>query len=322
MPNYNGIYTGSGFSDRMRDRARDMLRRTFKNAITYKEIDKYNVDGTITNDFPIQISKSSNKMRKYKNFISHPDYPVGYGNVFKLSDYFLIVTELNDSNQISDDGVMWKCNDVLKWKFDGTIYEQKCFIDKKGTTLSDSSENFTVLNNKIITYAQSTDDIKNIDINQDFIFGNYFKTVYKLIDIDDSSKDGLLIMTMKRTQSSTSDNLTDNVADNPNADSDTLKLFSSIDDTYYLVTPKDAEITVNTTVSVNIEHYGSDNIIIATNFDYQVTGVVSTSYDLNIIDDNNVEITCNEKVGNAVLEITNVDNSETLTYDFSLTGLW
>jgi hypothetical protein len=260
MPNYNGIYTGSGFSDRMRDRARDMLRRTFKNAITYKEIDKYNVDGTITNDFPIQISKSSNKMRKYKNFISHPDYPVGYGNVFKLSDYFLIVTELNDSNQISDDGVMWKCNDVLKWKFNGTIYE--------------------------------------------------------------SSKDGLLIMTMERTQSSTSDNLTDNVADNPNADSDTLKLFSSIDDTYYLVTPKDAEITVNTTVSVNIEHYGSDNIIIATNFDYQVTGVVSTSYDLNIIDDNNVEITCNEKVGNAVLEITNLDNIETLTYDFSLTGLW
>lgn len=321
MPNYNGIYTGSGFSDRMRDRARDMLRRTFKRAVTYKEIDKYNIDGTITNKFPIQISKSSNKLKKYKNFISHPDYPVNYGSLFKLDDYFLIVTELNDSNQISDDGTMWKCNEQLKWKFDGSVYEQQCFVDKKGVTLSDSYENFTTLNNKIIVYVQNTDDIKNIEVNQDFVFGNYFKTVYKAIDIDDSLED-LLVITMDRIQASPEDDLIDNIADNPNADDSVVRIDSQLDDTYYLIEPKTAEIRDDTTLSLSIEHYDVANEIIVTNFSYGVSGLDVSDYTLSVIDNNTVEITNNGGLGNGLLEITDTDTTEVLEYAIKLIGLW
>ena len=321
MENFNGLYNTDSFSDRFSSKAKDRLRRTFKRNTSYREVIKYNSDGTTVANFPIQISNSSNRQNKYKNFIAHPDYPVDYGDTFDIGDAIVIVTEINENNKISDDGLMWQCNDTLKWKHNGEVFTQDCFIDGKAYS-TNNTEDIRIVNSKVELYTQMTDNLKNIDINQDFIFGNYFKRVYKLIAIDDSTKDGLAVMTMELGQSSDNDNLEDNIADNPNIDSDTIVIESTIDDSYYTVKPATSEIKVGTTVLFETRHYDSSNNEILSEFDYNVLNITPADYELVEVDNNNVSIKAIGDSGSGQLEITNTDYVESFTVDITLTGLW
>lgn len=321
MNTFNGSNTGTDYSDRKTAQAKEYLRVNFKNSDAYREVDKYNQDGTITTNFPIHIWNSSNKMNKYKNFISHPDNPVSYGDVFDLGDDKVIVIDKNENNRVSDDGMVYNCNEILKWKYDGTTYSQPCYVDYKSTYASDEGEFDTFKSQKVKVYVQYTDNLKNIGLNQDFIFGNHFKNKYKIIGINDSDKNGLVQMYMEIVQFDIDDNTADNIADNPEG-GDIKMINSSVDNSYYTITPNDGNIIKYENVNYAINHYDDTDTVISSNFTYDITGVSNTAYDLTVVDNNNITITCNEKGGVATLEIKNTDYSEVITFQIKLKGLF
>lgn len=310
------------FSDRMDEKVKAKLVRNFSRSPNYSVATLNKVDGTQDTSFPIRVAEKTYSDEKIKVFESHPNNPVNFGDIIELSNETLIVTEISQNRNINQYGTLARCNQLLKWKFDGVEYSQKCNIVSKSARLDDTGRDFTFTDKDIVVYTQATDSIKNIEINQDFIFGDHFKNAYKLIDADDSSKDGLLILSMERVVFSQDDNLDDNVADNPNADGSALRIDSQLDDTYYLVTPKTAEIRSDSNLSISIEHYDSLNNLIATNFSYSVTGLNIDDYTLTVIDNNTVEITNNNGLGQGILEITDTDSTELLEYPIELIGLW
>lgn len=322
MNTFNGSNAGTDYADRKTAQAKEYLRVQFKDSDAYREVEKYNQDGTITSNFPIHIWNSSNKMNNYKNFISHPDNPVNYGDVFDLGDDKVIVIEKNENNRISDDGMVYNCNETLKFKNDGTVYTQPCYVDYNTASSTEESEFDSFQSQKIKVYVQYTDNLKLIGLNQDFIFGNNFKNKYKTIGINDSDKDGLVQVYMEIVQFDVGDNTNDNVADNPESDSDIKVINSSIDDSYYTISPNDGNIIKYENVNYVIEHYDNTGTIINSNFTYDVTGVSTTAYDLVVNDNNNISITCNEDVGIANLEIINNDYVETIVFEINLKGLF
>jgi len=187
---------------------------------------------------------------------------------------------------------------------------------------TDDDKNILVVNSKIELYTQMTDNLENIDINQDFIFGNYFKRVYKLISIDDSTKDGLAVMTMELTQSNANDDLDDNIADNPQSDSDVLRVDSSLDDTYYLLSPKSSEIRLYDVVSYDIRHYDVSDTLLSTTFTFNIIGIDSDSYNLTDITGNGFTLESVAEGGNGTLEIINTDTSEIISVNIELGGLF
>jgi len=321
MPIYS-VNSSDGFADRKIKRGQNMLRRTFERNIAYRELDKYEADGTITEFFPIHIWESSNKQNSYMNFIAHPDNTITYGDVFQLDNSKVIVIELNSDNRISEDGMVYKCNDNLKWKDDGDIFEQECFIDYKGVTSDDSGRYTKFASNRIIIYTQITDKISNLEVNQEFVFGKTFKNVYKILNLNDSAKDGLAIVTMELVQSNVSDDLDNNIADNPNNEDNILRVDSTLDDSYYIITPDNFDIRLYSSVTYSIEHYDNSDTIIPSTFNFDVTGVLASSY--NLIDVTNTGLTLEsvEDGGNGILEITDNATLELINIDIELRGLF
>jgi len=264
MNTFNGSNAGTDYADRKTAQAKEYLRVQFKDSDAYREVDKYNQDGTITSDFPIHIWNSSNKMNNYKNFISHPDNPVTYGDVFDLGNDKVIVIEKNENNRISDDGMVYNCNEILKFKNDGTVYTQPCYVDYNTASSTEEGEFYSFQSQKIKVYVQY----------------------------------------------------------NPESDSDTKVINSTIDDSYYTISPNDGNIIKYENVNYVIRHYDNTDTIINSNFTYDITGVSTTAYDLVVNDNNNISITCNEDVGIASLEITNSDYVETITFEINLKGLF
>jgi len=318
------IYTGSTkeFSNRVRDRDRSKLLRSFSRSPDYLEVIKHNADGTTIEDFPIRISNSSNKQNNYKKFLTHPDYPVNYGDVIEYNGDKLIVFDMNEYYGVSSEGIMYKCEDELKWSYQGTTYSQPCYIKRKTVTNDTSDDNISLLSNSIELYTQKTDAILNVSISDDFVFGDKFKTVYTLLNANDTSKEGMVVMSLEITQTSAGDNLDDNVADNPSSDPTNTVIQSTIDDSYYVVNHNDLSIRTGETVNIVVEHYDVSDVLINTTYSYSVSGVSASAYELGVLGDNSLDITGVENVGVATLEITDNSTSELIEFSFELIGLW
>ena len=322
MNTYNGSYENTDYDDRITSQARENLRVSFKDSDSYLEVDKYNKDGSIDTDYPIQIWHSSNKLNNYKKFISHPDYPINYGDILDLGSSKVIVLEKNENNRISDDGMVYKCNDKLKWKYDGNDYNQDCYIDYGSLTVDEIGDSLQVQDSTIDVYTQHTDSIENIGLNTNFIFGNHFKNKYSIVSVVDSNKDGLLEIRMKQIQFSNEDDTSDNIADNLYDEEQTKVIQSGVDDSYYTISPNDGDIIKSETVNYIVEHYDVDNNLLTSNLTYQIVGVDSTVYDLVIVNNNEVDITCNKDDGIGNLVITNTDYSEDITFEINFRGLF
>lgn len=322
MNTFNGSNAGTDYADRAVRGARESLRVNFEDSDAFRMVDKYNQDGTITTEFPIQIWNSSNKMNNYKNFISHPDYPINYGDVFDIGDDKVIVIEKNENNQISDDGMTYNCNEVLNWEYNGNVYTQDCYVDYGKKTSTDEKEFNSFQQEKITVYTQYTDDLKDMGLYGNFIFGNHFKNKYSVVGVNDSGKDGLLQINMEISQFNVGDNTNDNIANNPESDSDVKVINSTIDDSYYTITPNDGDIIKSETVNYTIRHYTSTQAEISSNLTYSIVGASNTAYDLVVQDNNNISVTCNADVGIVSLEIENTDYVETLTFEIELRGLF
>lgn len=320
MGNYNSKYSGLDFRHRNDLRQASMLIRAFKSSPAYYEVDKYNIDNTITEYFPLQIFNSTRDDNIYKKFITHPDYNLKYGDIIDENDNFYIVYKIKYMNDINSEGTFRLCNNIIAWEWNGRVINQYSYIDSFNVS-GDDNKNLNLLDGSIKMYIPYNDNTKNIYENQRFIIGNLELNVFRVDSIEDISKDGMLIIKLEADEFDNRDDLITKVAYNESNIVSNL-IESTIDDSYYIVSPEDISIRSKETIDINIAHYDNNNTIITTDFTYTIIDINAIDYDLIEIDETNIQIKNNKYPNDGILNIKNEDNGETIAIELKFIGLW
>ena len=117
-----------------------------------------------------------------------------------LIDYdngkWLIISEVNGKRYNKYKGIMQKCNNTLTVNVAGIIYRVPCIVTDKVNLNTNTSTYITTLDNEIYIIIANDTINYNIKINDIYKIGNLS---YKVKNIDDISKSGLLIMKMEFT---------------------------------------------------------------------------------------------------------------------------
>lgn len=117
-----------------------------------------------------------------------------------LIDYdngkWLIISEVNGKRYNKYKGIMQKCNNTLTVNVAGIIYRVPCIVTDKVNLNTNTSTYITTLDNEIYIMIANDTINNNIKINDIYKIGNLN---YKVKNIDDISKSGLLIMKMEFT---------------------------------------------------------------------------------------------------------------------------
>lgn len=113
------------------------------------------------------------------------------------------------------------CNNVLKWvNEEGILKEYKCIVEglnlevSEGLGNRDNQRLVLTSSAELNVVVQYNDDTKNIDIGQRFIFdGNAYtvNAIDKLSNVENGK--GIIILTIKSTGKTDTDNVNDGVAD-------------------------------------------------------------------------------------------------------------
>jgi hypothetical protein len=152
-------------------------------------------------------------------------------------------------------------------------------------------------------------------------FGNLKIKAFRVDSIEDISKDGMLIIKLEADEFDNRDDLITRVAYNESNIVSNL-IESTIDNSYYIVSPEDISIRSKETIDINIAHYDNANNIITTDFTYTIIDINAIDYDLIEIDETNIQIKNNKYPNNGTLNITNEDNGETIAIELKFIGLW
>lgn len=319
MPNYNNKYSGMDFRQRNDSKQTDSLSRFFSRSPAYFEVIKYNNDNTNIVDFPIQIYNSV-KSGIGKKFISHPSYDLVYGDIVKESDDYYIVYDIKENNHINYEGELKLCDTQIKWEQTGRILEQYCYSESSNVS-NDDDKNVNLLSGKLKLYIPNNVNTINIYENQRFIIGNDKLKPYKVESINDFSKKGMLIISLAIDEFNEQDDLENKIAYNHSNIVANL-IDSTVDDSYYIVSPETMKVRYDEIIDVSVMHYDSSNVVIATNFTYTITDINVSDYELITVDENNITIKSNNFPNEGKLNIKNEDNGETLQVDITFVGLW
>jgi len=320
MPNYKNKYSGMSLRQRNDLKQTSNLSRLFSLSPSYFEVDKYNSDNTITENFPIQLFNHISNANEHKRFITQPNFDLSYGDIIKESDDYYIVYKLKEINHINFEGEMRQCNNSIKWEQNGRIIEQQCYLEKFNVS-GDDDKNINLLEGGVKLYLPNNINTINIYENQRFIIGNTKLNAYKIESINDFIKKGMLIIDLEIDEFNEKDDLNTKVAYNQSNIVANL-IESSIDNSYYIINPELIKVRYEEIVSVNIIHYDNFNTPITTNFTYSIIDIDISDYELIKIDDNNITIKNGNFPNSGKLNIKNDDNGEIIQVDINFVGLW
>lgn len=194
-----------------------------------------------------------------------------------LIDYdngkWLIISEVNGKRYNKYKGIMQKCNNTLTVNVAGIIYRVPCIVTDKVNLNTNTSTYITTLDNEIYIMIANDTINNNIKINDIYKIGNLN---YKVKNIDDISKSGLLIMKMEFT-----------------AEEQVLPSYS------ITITNGDTLTTDTATpVQLNIEQKDKDTVLT------QPLSMVFTSSDTSIATVNSTGLVTPVSVGNVTITVS------------------
>jgi hypothetical protein len=178
------------------------------------------IDGVLDKVIIRQHTNPLNEDKEDRQLECWKDTAIKRGSLVELVDYnekWLVVTDV-DSNGLTKLSKILKCNNTFKWQTPtGEIKEYPCIIQDKTSVYSSGIEEnkyLSLADDQILIIVQSNDDTKQLQINKRFIFNHSKYEVYELTKIQTLIQNGLLYLTMTKSQyNETSDNLDDNIAD-------------------------------------------------------------------------------------------------------------
>lgn len=205
---------GDTFKDRQINYMKDAIINNFQSNPSYQLIKINDIDRDVQIVDENALTKNPNK----KCVLCKPDEDINTGNDILWNNHHWLCTNVDGDKEIYAKGIIEKCNNTLKWQTPtGEIKEYPCIIQDKTSVYSSGIEEnkyLSLADDQILIIVQSNDDTKQLKINKRFIFNHSEYEVYELTKIQTLIQNGLLYLTMTKSQyNETSDNLDDNIAD-------------------------------------------------------------------------------------------------------------
>ena len=175
---------------------KNTISTEFKNSTSYNLVKINNVDRDVRIVEESSIIKNPNK----KRLLCYPDETISVGNIILWNSENWICTETDNTSEVSDVGLISRCNNVLKF-YDKTqnniLYNIPCIIVDKITTDLQENKFLLTIDCDILVIIANNDINNLISPNEIFKIGRYS---YYITKPDDVTKPGLIILPMKFTE--------------------------------------------------------------------------------------------------------------------------
>ena len=175
---------------------KNTISTEFKNSTSYNLVKINNVDRDVRIVEENSIIKNPNK----KRLLCYPDETISVGNIILWNSENWICTETDNTSEVSDVGLISRCNNVLKF-YDKTqnniLYNIPCIIVDKITTDLQENKFLLTIDCDILVIIANNDINNLISPNEIFKIGRYS---YYITKPDDVTKPGLIILPMKFTE--------------------------------------------------------------------------------------------------------------------------
>jgi len=281
---------------------KNTISTEFKNSTSYNLVKINNVDRDVRIVEENSIIKNPNK----KRLLCYPDETISVGNIILWNSENWICTETDNTSEVSDVGLISRCNNVLKF-YDKTqnniLYNIPCIIVDKITTDLQENKFLLTIDCDILVIIANNDINNLISPNEIFKIGRYS---YYITKPDDVTKPGLIILPMKFTEEMQEEHLY------------TLEILNG----------NSVDVQISTELQLNINVYDNGTLIsplpslILTNSDETIcnvdeNGLITTN---DIVD--NCNITVSLESDNSVFDIININVIENVQNNitYSLTS--
>jgi hypothetical protein len=159
------------------------------------------------------ITKNPNK----KRVLCKPDEDINIGDDILWNSVHWLCTNVDSDKEIYAKGIIERCNNTLTFQLsNGTIKQYPCIITDKTSIYSSGVEEnkyLSLADDQILVTVQNNNDIKQLRQDKRFIFNHNEYEIYKLTKVQSLTNEGVLYLTMTKSQKGVNDNLNDNLAD-------------------------------------------------------------------------------------------------------------
>ena len=173
---------------------KNTISTEFKNSTSYNLVKINNVDRDVRIVEESAIIKNPNK----KRLLCYPDETISVGDIILWDSENWICTETDTTSQVSDVGIISKCNNVINIHKNNTSYQIPCTISKSLSLNTEDNQYIETVDNSLFLTVSNTSITQQINVNDIYRIGKYN---YQISSVpDDISQQGLLIFKMKYSE--------------------------------------------------------------------------------------------------------------------------
>lgn len=155
-----------------------------------------------------------NEKKEFRTLCMEKEVECNHGSYVEyMGDTYIVVTDIDDHYYYKS-CKMRKCNNILKWKQNGNIYEYSCVLanDSYGVKVLSDNDYIRSQNIKAQITVKSDDITKKITPDMRFMFNHSQFDIYNVVDVNTSIVDGVIVLTMEKSVFQIEDDLTNNLA--------------------------------------------------------------------------------------------------------------
>ncbi len=253
-------------------------RRNFKRSDGYKRINVIR-NGVDLGLIDIHIFNIGIEGRSLKEFVSHPDQHILYGDIIVMEDFRQYLVYRQDWHEgVNTFGKIEYMLDSFKFIDKGEVVNIPYFVESYGLGSQDPTNRIPVSKNRKVIWTQKNDDTKKIFVNQRFILGD--QSAFKCTYIDDFSTPNIIVFTFEAEERHEQDDLTNRIAYNGDIDIDNEQ-------------DEDAEATFSLDkLSIRLNQTGSVSVSneLSQEFTFRIDNVPPSAYEIIASDGNSITI--------------------------------
>ena len=171
------------------DNMKNLVSTEFENSTSYELVKISDVDRKTRIVEESSIIKNPNR----KRLLCFPDETINIGEIVEFDDSNWICVNNDTTSQISDVGIIEKCNNTLQfYDSSSTLHQIPCIISKGSISL-DEQKIISTLDSEIAIQISNTSITRQIPMNYVFKIG---MRNYSVVNIDDITVNGLLLIKM------------------------------------------------------------------------------------------------------------------------------
>lgn len=171
-------------------------------------------DGLPTRCLVINSDNIYNEKKEFRTLCMLKEEKCEHGSYVQYQgDTYIVVTDIDDHYYYKS-CKMRKCNNTLKWKQNGNIYEYACVLanDSYGVKVLSDNDYIRSQNIKAQVTVKSDSVTKKLVPDMRFMFNHSQFDIYNVVDVNTSIVEGIITLTMEKSVYQNEDDLVNNLA--------------------------------------------------------------------------------------------------------------